>query len=775
MASLGWFVNKAEERKEEDEALARVVGASDHRPREEPEEAEEEEDGERSLLRDYVPGIRRAMAILDESQKRSPLFDAGESKAELQLLLTPVLPKRAGGVVVRSADVVQLVRTHGAMQHALVARHARIVVNAMSLLLATQRLVVIQCADGMLRAALACVRDTEMTAAERAERMDMPHADPAPDPADASVRNALTGAAIAMLTKLVHTQCTRVPVGDAATDTIRVDPVDLPGSPSSDWLGGTLAVAASAIQSLDPQASSAQATHDRDFRTASVAQSALAKARVHAERVAVAYADALNADLPSAIPSLSKSSTDTVRTAGESLVMDLLGVRLIRRTDDDMKETYFVHEAGTGMDPASTATVFIDRSQTVHDPTADYKLRNLKRMIVMADDPTAAHVRPIERTADESTAEYRLRLVKQMNKIADETTVAYNLRLIERMNMMADDVTTAAARSITAALVRQSCVGYAIGKLVDAMDKEERKRLRLEVHEGLLQRPGHPPEPGSACVFVLSSRSVGEILRQSGITNEQVRRVAGMVGSGVTEEQVRRAIAISQRKNAWQAWDRVVRAHVDMCGRELPPPPPADAPPVFRAAYDELTLAAGGKSLLYTGPRVEVLEHLAAFRRPVHAVTRETGAVKRSASPAPMEVDACDPKSKVARAAEAIVGNEEEEEVMEITIDDDEWEPRKDDNDEGWDVPPETEEQRAARLEDEKRRAERAAREAIEEEEARKKRLVDHTWSREYQARVAKVKTEIYTARAEADQQTRQEEEDAMLAQMLQDEENQGW
>ena len=169
---------------------------------------------------------------------------------------------------------------------------------------------------------------------------------------------------------------------------------------------------------------------------------------------------------------------------------------------------------------------------------------------------------------------------------------------------------------------------------------------------------------------------------------------------------------------------------------------------------------------------MEVLEHLAAFRRPVHAVTRETGAVKRSA-PAPMEVDACDPKSKVARAAEAIVGNEEEEEVMEITIDDDEWEPRKTTTTRVGTSRPR---RRNKGRHDwrTKRRAERAAREAIEEEEARKKRLVDHTWSREYQARVAKVKTEIYTARAEADQQTRQEEEDAMLAQMLQDEENQG-
>ena len=506
---------------------------------------------------------------LDESQKRSPLFDAGESTAELQLLLTPVLPKRAGGVVVRSADVVQPVRTHGAMQHALVARHARIVVNAMSLLLATQRLVVIQCADGMLRAALACVRDTEMTAAERAERMDMPHADPAPDPADASVRNALTGAAIAMLTKLVHTQCAR-PRGDAATDTIRW----------TRWISRVTVVRlarrhAGRGRQCDTVSRSAgkRCTGDARPRLQDCVRGAIGtcEGEVHAERVAVAYADALNADLPSAIPSLSKSSTDTVRTAGESLVMDLLGVRLIRRTDDDMKETYFVHEAGTGMDPASTATVFIDRSQTVHDPTADYKLRNLKRMIVMADDPMQAHVRPIERTADESTAEYRLRLVKQMNKIADETTVAYNLRLIERMNMMADDVTTAAARSITAALVRQSCVGYAIGKLVDAMDKEERKRLRLEVHEGLLQAAGPPAGAGLGVCIRPSSRSVGEILRQSGITNEQVRRVAGMVGSGVTEEQVRRAIAISQRKNAWQAWDRVVRAHVDMCGRELPP------------------------------------------------------------------------------------------------------------------------------------------------------------------------------------------------------------
>ncbi len=536
-----------------------------------------------------------------------------------------------------------LIDTHARMRSSFISNYARIVANLAATLAAAQRRVAVSCALMDI--------DFVQTKAHSYEPASVLRAPIAESPVHAYKR--IAERAVAVLTKLVHVQCTRIDTNAG------VPPVQEPTCRVESKTAHTLGV-----ETIVEQA-------DREIKTilecgpeghvleeAPALRTRRNKAKIDLYNLSrkleaalkdmraelVAFADLLFADLEK-FHVEDQSTMDTTRTKGESLAIQL-------------GSNYF-------------GALKMDDSGRYYDKNG--KLHQWK------PEPP------------------------EMNRSA-----------IERLAMLADDLTQAVARALTGQLMRISCIGYSLQEMVSNLSESARQAVGLRVYPGLMQQPGDRDgtlRPRSGCLFVFASKYAQEVLNHAGVPESTVRDLASRLTHIERDEHkllhARRVIAICQRNAARDAWDRVVRAHVEMCCSSSLQPPSQDSPPAYAAVYEELMYDVNGAPFK---PGIDVLDLIHEFKSGWHLqkekkpVQPENVVKPRSESHAPpLEVEPKD--RRVEDAVDAVV-----EEVEEVTLSWDDWgdQPRTAEEDAEWESARPTREEleadmRARRLEAEER------------------------------------------------------------------------
>ncbi len=195
--------------------------------------------------------------------------------------------------------------------------------------------------------------------------------------------------------------------------------------------------------------------------------------------------------------------------------------------------------------------------------------------------------------------------------------------VISRLQMLAQELTAAVAHELSGELMRLACIGYSLSEMVSHIDADTRRTAGIRVNLGLMQQPGDGRQMGTGCIFVLGSRSIDEILNYAGISASTVRELASRLSyiddEAQRESHARRVIAMCQRDAARDAWNSVVRAHVEMCCSAQFDPPSDDAPSAYKAVYEELAFKVDGQPF---DNGVDILGLLNAFTTEWHSALR---------------------------------------------------------------------------------------------------------------------------------------------------------